>query len=261
MEKPESILPHLPENLKNLHKEEERIRVESLLAINADSASKDHLHMIEASLDTIHAFTILHEKPSRDELTIQLLGIRLFNAGASALALLLAGYYQNSVMLQRDLLETGFLVDYLTTHRAKIQEWRESNDKERENKFSQRKIREALDAHDNATGKRRAFIYKLMCKYGAHPSYEAFRLVSPNGISQIGPFFEPKFLKHLLEELVKNLTYFALVHSGHFSGVPIGLLSGKAAFLEELRVWAGKYLGPELGHIVYWQCRGEGRQP
>jgi hypothetical protein len=57
--------------------------------------------MVEASLDTIHAFTIKHERPTEDELTIQRLGIRLFNAEASALSLLLAGYYQNSVTLQR----------------------------------------------------------------------------------------------------------------------------------------------------------------
>ena len=39
--------------------------------------------MVEASLDTIHAFTIKHERPTEDELTIQRLGIRLFNAEAS----------------------------------------------------------------------------------------------------------------------------------------------------------------------------------
>jgi hypothetical protein len=68
---------------ESLHKEQERIRTEALRAINADAALKDHLNMVEASLDTIHAFTIKHERPTEDELTIQRLGMRLFNAEAS----------------------------------------------------------------------------------------------------------------------------------------------------------------------------------
>jgi hypothetical protein len=67
MNNPESISPHLPENLESLHKEEERIRTESLVVINVHAASKEHLRMVEVSLDTIHAFTILHENRTEDE--------------------------------------------------------------------------------------------------------------------------------------------------------------------------------------------------
>jgi hypothetical protein len=250
MDNPELFSPYLPEQLEGLHKGQERIRTEALSATNADAALKDHLNMVEASLDTIHAFTIKHEKPTEDELTIQRLGIRLFNAGASALSLLLAGYYQNSVTLQRDLLETGFLIDYLAIDRAKIQEWQRSDDKERAKKFAPARVREALDAHDKAAGKKRAQIYKLMCTYAAHPTPEGFRLVSPKGPGEIGPFFDEKFLKYLLEELVKHLTYFAVVYTGHFSGVPIELLSGKRAFLNDLSVWAKKYLGLDLSAVL-----------
>jgi len=137
------ILPRLPENLESLHKEEEKIRTEALLAINADSALKEHLDMVHACLDTVHAFTLQYQKQTEDELTVQLLGIRLFNASASALALMLAGYYQNSVTMLRDLLETGFLIDYFAIDRPKIQEWRQSNEKERKRKFGPAKIRQA----------------------------------------------------------------------------------------------------------------------
>ena len=93
------ILPQLPDNLENLHKEEERIRTNALLAINADTALKDHMNMIHASMDVIWIFTREHKNRTDDELTIQLLGIRLFNASASALALMLDGYYQTSLTL------------------------------------------------------------------------------------------------------------------------------------------------------------------
>ena len=167
-----------PDNLESLHKEEESIRAESLAAIGADAALKEHLEMIHASLDTIYAFTIAHEKPTDDELTVQRLGIRLFNTSTSSLTLMLAGYYQNSIMLLRDLLETGFLIDYLAIQPNKIQEWQPSTEKQRTKKFSPFKIREALDDHDNATGKKRAEIYKVMCTYGTHPTPEGFRLVT-----------------------------------------------------------------------------------
>jgi hypothetical protein len=57
----EPILPRLPANLENLHKEEQRIRTEALLVIDADVPSKDHVNLIEASPDTIHAFTTMYE--------------------------------------------------------------------------------------------------------------------------------------------------------------------------------------------------------
>jgi hypothetical protein len=46
----ESQFSRAPDNLESLHKEEEKIRTEALLAIKADSALKEHLDMIHASL-------------------------------------------------------------------------------------------------------------------------------------------------------------------------------------------------------------------
>jgi len=128
--------------------------------------------------------------------------------------------------------------------RAKIQEWRESNDKELQKKFGPVKIREALDAHDKATGKKRGEIYKQMSIYAAHPTPKGLLLLCPKGPAEIGPFFHEKFLKNLLRELVKNLVFFALAYTGHFSDVSIMLLGGKAAFLDDLNAWGKKYLGP-----------------
>jgi hypothetical protein len=68
--------------------------------------------------------------------------------------LLLAGHYQNSVTLQRDLSETGFFIDYLAIEWAKIREWKGSNDKERKEKFAPVKVLAALEAHDKAPAER-----------------------------------------------------------------------------------------------------------
>jgi len=74
--------------------------------------------------------------------------------------------------------------------------------------------------------------------------------IPPKGSAEIGPFLHQKFLRHLLAELVKNLTYFAVVYAGRFPSARIELLSGKAAFLKDLRVWATKCLGEEFGDVV-----------
>jgi hypothetical protein len=240
------ILPRLPDNLEGLHKEEERIRTDALLAINANSALKDHMNMIHASMNVIYTFTHEYQKRTDDELTIQLLGIRLFNSSASALALMLVGYYQNSVALLRDLLETGFLMDYFSIDRSKIQEWQRSNEQERKNKFGPVEIRKALDGRDNATEQKRAQIYKLMCTHGTHPTYNGFQLVAPNGLGKVGPFFNENFLRGLIEELVKRVGHLALVYVEHFENAPADFLKVKLDFMNTLEPWVEKYLGTAL---------------
>src|SRR3981189_3260146 len=53
-------------------------------------------------------------------LTMQFLGIRLFNAAAVSLKLALSGYYQKAFVHVRDILETYFLVDYLRNNTTAI---------------------------------------------------------------------------------------------------------------------------------------------
>jgi hypothetical protein len=89
-----------------------------------------------------------------------------------------------------------------------------------------------------------------MSIYAAHPTPKGLLLVSPKGPAEIGPFFHEKFLRYLLEELVKNLVFFALAYTWHFPRVSIALLGGKAAFLNDLSAWAKKYLGLDLSWPV-----------
>ena len=44
-------------------------------------------------------------------LSVQFMGLRMFNGFASALNLFTSGYYQKSAMIVRDLLETSWLID------------------------------------------------------------------------------------------------------------------------------------------------------
>ena len=243
------ILPRLPEKLEKLHKEEERIWTESLLAINSEYTFLEHMDMIHVALDAIYVFTKMDVNRTDDDVTIQLLGLRLFNSSSSALALMLAGYYQSSVTLLRDILETGFLIDYLTFDQSKIKDWKLSNEKN-QRRFSPSAIRKALNARDKVMGDKRNEIYKLMCGYAAHPTYTGFRFVTPSTQEvKIGPFFKDIFLKTTIEELVKRLAPFVLMYISYFSRLPPGPLSMNSEFWKTFEHWADKYLNIKIGKV------------
>jgi len=93
------------------HDHEEKLREQSLELIRHDPALSKRLATIERAMAIIFGFTLDHEGTTTEQRTIQLVGIRLFNAAASAVKLALSGYYQPAFHQVRDILETGFLLD------------------------------------------------------------------------------------------------------------------------------------------------------
>lgn len=243
------ILPWLPENLESLNKQEEENRTQSILQINVDSKLKDHLEIVYASLNMLYDITISYKNQTDDELTIQYIGIRLFNSIVSSIKLLLAGYYQSSVILQRDILETGFLLDFFSIDQSKILDWKKSNNKQQSGKYRPSIIRKALDNRDGFKERKREQIYQRMCEYAAHPTYPGIKLVAPKGLANIGPFFDAQYLKSLIEELAMRVPLFTLIYLRHFKSLPPGFLKIQADFLDKLKTWSKKYLKLDLSHI------------
>ncbi len=238
----ELILPKLPENLQSLRKEEDGIRAQSLLHLNGSASFVDHITLVHDSLDAIHAHTISHENLDEEELVLQRLGIRLFNSGSCALSLLLSGYYQNAALTMRDLLETGFLVDYFRTDRSQIKAWRDSSHDECRKNFQPWKIRDALDKRDGFTEKKRAEAYKLLSNYASHPTHAGFKLFSPKWMSKIGPFFDETYLKALLEELTKHLAAAADVYVRSFPTLKPNVHAARKHFLSRLHAWSQTHM-------------------
>jgi hypothetical protein len=112
------------DNLDSLHKHEEDFRARSLAAISANAALSEHWNLVGEAVNAIYAFTHDHVHGSENELTLQYLGIRLFNAAGASIKLALSGYYQKAFDQVRDVIETYFLVDYLSTYPEKIDEWK-----------------------------------------------------------------------------------------------------------------------------------------
>jgi len=243
------ITPWLTENLESLHKQEEEIRTKSILEINGDLKLKDQLSMIQESLNLVFDLTKSYRNQTDDELTIQYIGIRFFNSIVSALKLLLSGYYQVSVIIQRDILETGFLLDYFLSDKSKIQDWKKSSNKNRLKKYGPAAIRKALDQRDGFKEKQREHIYKLLCEYAAHPTYTGFKLVAPKGLGEIGPFLDANYLKATIGELSLRIPLFSITYLSHFENLPPEFLKIRTEYLVKVKKWSQKYLKTDLCHI------------
>jgi hypothetical protein len=236
---------HATDNLHSLHRHEEDLRAKSLGVIEKDAALNDHWTMVSEALNVIYAFAHDHAHQNDNELTLQLLGIRLFNAASASVKLAMSGYYQKAFDQVRDILETSFLVDYLTTYPDKIVEWKAADKKTRVSKFGPGFIRNALDKRDGYTSGARKKIYDLISEHASHASYPGFRLVmNAENLGEIGPFFDEVKLKSWLEELVKRLSHAAVILVSNHEGRDDALLIAKAHYLEAVNTWREKYLAP-----------------
>jgi hypothetical protein len=160
--------PKLIDNLTSLHTHEEQLRARSLTVIEADAGLSDHWKLVAEAMNAIYAFSHDHPHESENELTLQYLGIRLFNVAGASIKLALSGYYQNAFGQLRDLIETSFLVDYLSTHPEKIDEWKRADKKKRIAHFGAGVIRNALDKRDGYTSGERKRIYDLISELASH---------------------------------------------------------------------------------------------
>jgi hypothetical protein len=237
-------------NLHSLHRHEEELREKSLALIHARVDLSDHLAIVSEAMDVIYAFSHDHEPQSDNELTLQLLGIRLFNAAAASLKLGLSGYYQKAFDQVRDILETYFLVDYLTTHPEKIGEWKAADKRARIAHFGPSFVRNVLDKRDGYTSGERKKVYDLISEYATHASYRGFKLItSAQNLAQIGPFVDDKNLTVWVCELATRLSHAAVILVSHQEGKDLNLLKGRAHYLDAVKAWRKKYFSarPPLG--------------
>lgn len=233
-------------NLEGLHAYEESFRKQSLDYVMQDTRLLEHYIMTAISMDIIHVLAIAHPNSSEDELTIQKLGLRLFNNGATAIKLMLTGYYQRALDIIRDNIELVFLLDFFLTWPEKISIWSNATAKKRKSDFSPVRIREALDARDGFTEKKRQETYSIFSEYATHPSSTGFRLLVPvdTNLHTIGPFFDHNLLDMTINELVRHQCYGAAVFVEHFPITSEEITDGKKGFFMYAKDWRVKYNAP-----------------
>jgi hypothetical protein len=196
-----------PENFDLLAAGEKQIRQMSKDAIEASEDLSLHARMIERAMSMMDHMAKRRPHSDEDDLVLKMLAARLFNSGGSAMKLLMGGYYQSTVMVMRDLLETTFLLDYFHSNRDQIAVWRACDEKKRNREFGAMKVRIALDDRDGYTERKREAAYQLLCQLGTHPTYTGFQMLQAKGSNMaiVGPFFEPASLDAVLLELAKTI--------------------------------------------------------
>ena len=231
------------DNIKGLFQNANMLEKKTLLAIENDSDLLSHVSIVEKSMNVFHIESIDPTNSiNEDQETIRLFGMRLFNGCGAALKLAANGYYQNSIIITRDLLETTFLMQYLEFNRSEISVWRMVDDKERKKRFSPVVIRKALDMKDGFEGKKRAESYSLLSRLGSHPTYDGFRMLAPKGHKHhCGPYFDLSVLKPVIEEIVKPAGQAASTFA-HFFHENTKNYDVHLDFLEAIGKWMEKYM-------------------
>jgi hypothetical protein len=201
--------------------------------------------MINLDLDFIDQLLRVHSHKTTDELIVHRLAVRCFNSGAAALRLARSGYYQPCLSIIRDIMETTLLIDLFGREPNTIGEWTSVSEKERDRKFSPFKVRtklEELDAQNGGRVLNRAQTYKRFCIYGTHPSPEGFALISPNMMTQIGPFPDEGRFKAMVEEIVLHLTFASIIFANFVDSEDPVVVRLQLEFFSRTDVWANKYL-------------------
>ena len=240
----------MTENLEALHAEEERLRHLHKQLVEGKEELRDHLAVIQDGMNAIWVLVHEHTHRGDDELTMQFLGIRLFNLSAASTKLAYAGYYQSAFSAVRDLLETFFLVDYLVSNRSEIAIWRTATKEQLRGIFGPSAIRKALDKRDSFKEGRRKQIYDLISHHATHATPSGFRLTVKDQLGEIGPFYSEANFEAWAQELVKVVANAGVVLGTMFHKLAPELTITQVAYLDHLNAWKKKYFGgPDL-----WQA-------
>lgn len=192
----------IPQNLASLHSAEEQLRQKARSMIADDARLQLHLAVTEAAMDMADMLRQFNSSDENLKVAV-VLGMRTFNAFAASIKLTLSGYHQNSALILRDVMETVFLLDLFSGDRSLIERWRFADKKARMKDFSPLKVREALDARDGFTSKKRFEMYELFSELAGHPNMKSSWMMRPqkDGDAVIGPFMEATSLEAVISEM------------------------------------------------------------
>lgn len=229
--------------LNNLHLHESQVRGQILEAVSSDSALNDHLSCVQDAMDHLAMLLHVESSPGSNLHTFQLLAMRLFNSGASAIKVGLSGYYQAAFQLLRDAIEVANLLDLFRIDVAAVTRWVAVSDNKTANEFSPYAVRQALENNPEFSGQRRDFIFKTYSNIAIHPTYKGIGLMLSNGAPQLGPFFDLRLMRALLEDLAAHLSHATLAVSILIDeNFPEEVMVSKGVFLQRLEEYHGKYI-------------------
>jgi hypothetical protein len=188
--------------------DEPRIEDEHDRIVGSNQELLDHLKLFHRSFECLNQ--CLRNHPYSDDaeaLVIIRFMARVFNTAGACLKLVRAGYFQPAFAMVRDLLEIEFLADLFIRDREYLRRWISADAKVRKNEFKQVAVRDILDKFDGNTQKKRAKAYALLSTHATHVDPDGFQIISPDSLTQIGPFPSEKIRVALFQELAKHLQF------------------------------------------------------
>lgn len=218
------------------------MRAQSMLAIESNEDQLLHLDIIEAAMEICE---VLRQFRTEDEdlKVVQLFGMRMFNAFAASIKLIMSGYYQKGGMIMRDILETVFLTDFFRTDPAAIARYRFADKQERMKSFRPIRIREELDRRDGNTCKKRAELYEMFSELAGHPNMKSAIMLRPKGTDDayVGPFFDASSLHASMAEMARLAFQVGEILDAFFPEDWREAYPSRHAFLQTKNQWLKRY--------------------
>lgn len=173
-------------------------------ALRRSDLAQRNLAMASKAIDLMHAFASEEAFNEDDDVTVLRLAIRVLNDAGASGKCAVAGYYQQAIAHIRDIIEVAFLLDLFRRKPDQIRAWRESSEKERKKLFKPVTLRETLDKLEGREDRSRQEAYSFYSAHGTHVTPH-LEIISPNSLTQIGPFPNEQIIVLLTYDLTKWL--------------------------------------------------------
>jgi hypothetical protein len=222
--------------------DESTIEQQHDIIVSKNQELRDHLEIFHGVFEVLHKCLRNHPYAGNTEALVTLRFIaRVFNTTGACLKLARAGYFQPAFAMIRDLLEIEFLADLFTRDREHFRQWIRADAKVRKKEFKQVVVRDTLDKLDGLTSKKRAEAYALLSTHATHIDLDGFQIISPNSMTEIGPFPSEKILTAVFQELAKHIQYVCIHLTKLLTPTDPEVLAAISALDQALHRWRAKY--------------------
>jgi hypothetical protein len=184
--------------------DETRIRETHELLIHDSPSIGNHFFFINDVLDCLDRYVRITAHADEHDLVYLRLLVRCFNSLAASLSLSLAGFWQPSILVIRDLAETASLLELFQYDKAQLVKWIGLESKDRWSQFKPGAVRQMLskiEGHD--LGKRNQ-VYGRLSSLGGHPTPEGLQIMEIDSLTQVGPFADEARFRAMLEEMARQ---------------------------------------------------------
>lgn len=212
--------------------------------IDGDPAVRDHLRIVNLSLDLL--WTIARHVVPRDDAELEALKLvgATFNSGLAALTLARGGLYQPAIGALRHLVEAEFLFDLFNRDRTELEAWASLPERDRRKRFHAREVRAKLDRAYGHTSGGRVAAYAALSGYGVHATPEGHGIMEKNGVSVIRPFASAHHYRVLLEQMAVHVPLAAFMALGRAYDDRCPALDSAERLQIEMDLWRKRYRVP-----------------